>query len=923
MNKFNMTAIAGTAGVLGLLKAFQGLSNGVKNVISNYSHFESMQKGLETFFQSADKGKEKFEELRKLSNETTFGVDELANSFTQLANVGTDVDTINDKLMMLGNISGGNKQKFAELVSIYSKILSVGKAGSEQIQMLAMRGVPIYDMLKKMGIQGTASADDITKAFKKMTEQGGQFYNAMNNINDTIEGKEGFIKDYFTEMTVNFAEVSGLADTYKTILDVLKNAIGAISDKLLEINKNPVYKAIFQGVLITTITTIATVISVSLLPQLAKLIASLTTIKLLQGPKGWAVLAVAGIGAGITALTAYKAKQKEVTDEIKETNNAVSEYNRLISQGQYESAYNSAISDSQTKIQMLTEKISEAQNKLGSVRNNFYFPNYYSLETSGTELETASDIQKEIDDLNEQLKEQQNILKSNKKMLDNLKTNEAANEIINAINEENEKLKKDNPITEIESQIEVLEKALSNISISFSINGIIDDSNKEKVEELTQAIDYLNKKLKDLKSENSWTEYWKKVTGIDVSNIKRVDNKSLGQLAGETTVESLRKELNKQLEINDFLGGGNENANKIRNDMVEKVQNYIKELLSKTGLDSDFTVTDFSITALKKFADELKTTTDELENTTNELNSLEDLIITLNKKAQEAAKNKNYGQFTGYSIASTGLSYMQNSDAGTFIESFYEYGDAGIAIIETFVNSLFKVISSLEYFEEAINPITNILEQFKPLLRIIVDIMALNTNFLAFILKLFTSIKIAGKSISDWLNTFAEGLENLLDFFLGTEESLDDSSQAIQSLTQEIKSLTQAMQEQEEYYLAQKKKLISDSYIDEVYKVNDMILTPQGKFSTSPEDYIIATKNPYALGNNTNKSVVYLQPIINNNVADSVDVSITQQQDENNLNRLVVTLSRKIASDVARGVNGWDSALSSRQVRLQGRGVLS
>lgn len=922
MNKFNMTAIAGTAGVLGLLKAFQGLANGVKNVISNYSHFESMQKGLETFFQSADKGKEKFEELRKLSNETTFGVDELANSFTQLANVGTDVDTINDKLMMLGNISGGNKQKFAELVSIYSKILSVGKAGSEQIQMLAMRGVPIYDMLKKMGIQGTASADDITKAFEKMTEQGGQFYNAMNNINDTIEGKEGFIKDYFTEMTVNFAEVSGLADTYKTILDVLKNAIGVISDKLLEINENPVYKAIFQGVLITAITTIATVISVSLLPQLAKLIASLTTINLLQGPKGWAVLAVAGIGAGITALMAYKAKQKEVTDEIKETNNAVSEYNRLISQGQYESAYNSAISDSQTKIQMLTEKISEAQNKLGSIRD-FNFPNYYNLEKNGTEFETSSDIQKEIDDLNEQLKEQQNILKSNKQMLDALKTNEVANEIINAINAENEKIKKDNPITEIESQIEVLEKALSNIPISLSINGIIDDSNKERVEELTQAIDYLNKKLKDLKSENSWTEYWKKVTGIDVSNIKRVDNKSLGQLAGETTVESLRKELNKQLEINDFLGGGNENANKIRNDMVEKVQNYIKELLSKTGLDSDFTVTDFSITALKKFADELKTTTDELENTTDKLNSLEDFITILNEKAQEAAKNKNYGQFTGYSIASTGLSYMQNSDVGTAIESFYKYGDAGIAIIETLVNSLFKVISSLEYFEEAINPITNILEQFKPLLRIIVDIMALNTNFIATILKLFNSIKIAGKSISDWLNTFAEGLENLLGFLFGTEESLDDSSQAIQSLTQEIKSLTQAMQEQEEYYRAMQKKLISDSYIDEVYKVNDMILTPQGKFSTSPEDYIIATKNPYALGNNTNKSVVYLQPIINNNVADSVDVSITQQQDENNMNRLVVTLSRKIASDVARGVNGWDSALSSRQVRLQGRGVLS
>lgn len=914
MNKFNMTAIAGTAGVLGLLKAFQGLASGLKNVISNYSHFESMQKGLETFFQSAELGKEKFEELRKLSNETTFGVDELANSFTQLANVGAPIDKINDQLIMLGNLSSGDKTRFAELVSVYSKILSVGKAGSMQLQQIATKGIPIYDILKKMGIQGTASADDITKAFEKMTEQGGQFYNAMNNINDTIEGKEGFIKDYFKEFTVNFVEASGLADLYKTILDILKNAIGVISDKLLEINENPVYKAIFQGVLITAITTIATVIGVTLLPQLAKLIVSLTTIKLLQGPKGWAVLAVAGIGAGITALAAFKAKQKEVTDEVKETNNAISEYNRLIGQGQYESAYNSAISDSQQKIQSLTEKISEAQNRLNTSKN-FLSPNI-SVNTIGSDFKTPSDIQKEIDDLNKQLKEQQNIFKSNTRMLDAFKTNESANEIINAINEENEKLKKNNPITEIESQIEVLKKALSNIPASLSINGIIDDSNKERVEELTQAIDYLNKKLNDLKSENSWTEYWKKVTGIDISDIKRDNKKSLGQLAGETTVESLRKELNKQLEINDFLEGGNENADKIRNDMAEKVQNYIKELLSKTGLDSDFTVTDDSITALKNFADELKSTTDEL-------NSLDDFILKLNEKAEEALKNKNYGKYAVYTTEAIALSKTQGTDVGTFVNGMMNGTDLIPALIGSVINALFNVISSLEYFDDAMNPITNILEQFKPLLRIVVDIIAIITNGLAFLFKLLMSIKIAGKSITDWLNTVAEWIEKALDWLFGTEETLDDSSKAIQSLTQEIKSLTQAMQEQEEYYLAQKKKLISDSYIDEVYKVNDMILTPQGKFSTSPEDYIIATKNPYTLGGNTNQSVVYLQPIVNNNVADSVDVSITQQQDENNISSFVVTLSKKIASDVARGVNGWDNALSSRQVRLQGRGVLS
>lgn len=59
MGQFNLSAIACGAGVMGLVKALQGLYAGLKQVatqsINNYAHFESMQKGLETFFQSAEK----------------------------------------------------------------------------------------------------------------------------------------------------------------------------------------------------------------------------------------------------------------------------------------------------------------------------------------------------------------------------------------------------------------------------------------------------------------------------------------------------------------------------------------------------------------------------------------------------------------------------------------------------------------------------------------------------------------------------------------------------------------------------------------------------------------------------------------------------------------------------------------------------
>ena len=159
MRALSPSALSAVAGITSLIATVKGLSSAFSTAIANYSHFEKMQMGLETFFQSAEKGKSKFEELRKLSNETTFGVDELTDAFTQMANVGVNTDTIKDKLIMLGDLAQGDKNKFAELVSVYSKIQSTGKAGAMQLQQIAQRGIPIYNILKKIGVQGTATGD--------------------------------------------------------------------------------------------------------------------------------------------------------------------------------------------------------------------------------------------------------------------------------------------------------------------------------------------------------------------------------------------------------------------------------------------------------------------------------------------------------------------------------------------------------------------------------------------------------------------------------------------------------------------------------------------------------------------------------------------------------------------------------------------
>ena len=97
--------------------------------------------------------------------------------------------------------------------------------------------------------------------------------------------------------------------------------------------------------------------------------------------------------------------------------------------------------------------------------------------------------------------------------------------------------------------------------------------------------------------------------------------------------------------------------------------------------------------------------------------------------------------------------------------------------------------------------------------------------------------------------------------------------------------------------------------------VNDMILTDKGVFSTDPRDTIMAMKNPASLmGGNVVVNV-------NNTMADSANVDVQEQTNEEGLKELVVTISKKVASDFATGRNGWDNAYLAKLSTVQGRSV--
>lgn len=292
--------------VAALMKATGAAMNFAKAAVQTYASFEQIENGLSGVLGSAEKGKEFFEEMRSFSFETTFGVDTLSAAATQLLNIGVASNKVKPSLKMLGDVAGGNTEKFNELVSIYAKIQNTGKASAMQLQQLALRGVPIYQVLKDIGVEGKASAEDITHAFEKMTtefdeatQKAGIFYNNMERINDTIQGREGFVSDTWREMLAGFAEAAGLATAYKAILDLVYEKLQGFVDVLAVINSNPVYQALFKGALVAGVTALAVVIAGPLITALNATIAKLGIIAALK-----AAISPAALAAGIAAVVA-------------------------------------------------------------------------------------------------------------------------------------------------------------------------------------------------------------------------------------------------------------------------------------------------------------------------------------------------------------------------------------------------------------------------------------------------------------------------------------------------------------------------------------------------------------------------------------------------------------------------------------------
>ena len=222
-----------------------GMTAAINKMVDAYKWLETasvnMTTALKGDIEAAD---ELIEKIRNMAENSPLTAEPLVNSANILLSYGVQKDDIMDTLKRLGDLSKGKDDVLESLVMGYSRIIAEDRVTREHLDRFIFKGqIPIYDALaKSMNLTkeqlakemeaGNVRAENIINAVHLLTDQGGQFYDAMNKLNDTLEGQT---QQFLEKLDRVFGAFGGVfAPFFKEALKTVINPMLTDTRKIIE-----------------------------------------------------------------------------------------------------------------------------------------------------------------------------------------------------------------------------------------------------------------------------------------------------------------------------------------------------------------------------------------------------------------------------------------------------------------------------------------------------------------------------------------------------------------------------------------------------------------------------------------------------------------------------------------------------------------
>ena len=191
-----------------LIKAPSLIASGFSKIVNEASKIEDAVAAFTPLVGGADKANKLVEKLNQTAASTPFQFDNITKSANQLLPVmNGDLEKTVSTFRMLGDTAGGNAQKLDSITRGFTKAMLKGKVDMESLNMIGEAGVPIFtELASSMGTKvnagffkmisaGKVTTKDLTKAFQKMTSEGGIFFKGMEISSKTFTGRVSTMKD--------------------------------------------------------------------------------------------------------------------------------------------------------------------------------------------------------------------------------------------------------------------------------------------------------------------------------------------------------------------------------------------------------------------------------------------------------------------------------------------------------------------------------------------------------------------------------------------------------------------------------------------------------------------------------------------------------------------------------------------------------
>lgn len=245
------------AGAFGIYLGIYGLANFARNVAQVTGEFELQHRALQAIIGDMGEANKLWEKTVRLAVKSPYSVKDLVTYTKQLAAYRIETEKLYDTTKMLADISSGLGVDMQRLILAYGQVKAANYLRGQELRQFSEAGVNILKELANYftELQGKAVTtaevfemvskrmvkfEDVAEVLKRLTEEGGIFFNMQEIQAETLKGMMMNLKDSFDIMKneigesnrgiiVSFVKTAKyLADNWKDVKNVLLGIGGVI-----------------------------------------------------------------------------------------------------------------------------------------------------------------------------------------------------------------------------------------------------------------------------------------------------------------------------------------------------------------------------------------------------------------------------------------------------------------------------------------------------------------------------------------------------------------------------------------------------------------------------------------------------------------------------------------------------------------------